>query len=78
MKKVYVPRDPHEKALQRALMQYALPQNRKLVLEALAMAGRKDLIGYGPKCLVHPEGRIQKKTGAPGPKAGRRRKGQKR
>lgn len=78
MKKVYVPRDPHEKALQRALMQYALPQNRKLVLEALAMAGRKDLIGYGPKCLVRPEGRTQKKTGAPGSKAGRRRKGQKR
>ena len=56
MKKVYVPKDPHEKAMQRALMQYALPRNRALVTEALHLAGREDLIGYGPQCLVKPEG----------------------
>jgi len=55
MKKVYIPKDPHEKAMQRALMQYALPRNRALVIEALRKAGREDLIGYGPKCLVKPD-----------------------
>ena len=52
MKPVYVPRDPHEKAMQRALMQYFIPANRPLVLEALRRAGRTDLIGHGPDCLV--------------------------
>ena len=52
MKLVYVPRDPHEKAMQRALMQYFIPANRPLVLEALRRAGRTDLIGHGPDCLV--------------------------
>lgn len=51
-KEVYVARSPHAKAMQRALMQYKLPSNRKLVLEALQKAGRTDLIGNGPKCLV--------------------------
>ena len=51
---VYVPRDPHEKAMQRALMQYRLPQNYDLVFEALNKAGRKDLIGFGKKCLIKP------------------------
>ena len=55
MKPVYVPKSPHEKALQRALVQYRDPKNRALVLEALRLAGRTDLIGYGPKCLVRPE-----------------------
>ena len=54
MKKVYVPRDPHEKAMQRALMQFRNPALRPLVEEALAAAGRTDLIGYGPKCLIRP------------------------
>ena len=54
--KVYVPRSTREKAIQRALMQYKNPQNRELVLEGLRMAGRTDLIGYGPKCLIRPEG----------------------
>ena len=54
MKKVYVPKDPHEKAMQRALMQYTLPQNRNLVEEALRKARRADLIGFGPKCLIPP------------------------
>jgi uncharacterized radical SAM protein YgiQ len=53
--KVFVTRNPHEKAMQRALMQYRNPHNRKLVLEALRISGRNDLIGYGPKCLIHPE-----------------------
>jgi len=53
--KVYVPKDPHEKAIQRALMQYKNPANRTLVLEGLRLAGRKDLVGFGPKCLIRPE-----------------------
>ncbi len=49
---IFVPRDPHEKAMQRALLQYFLPQNRGLVLEALKRAGRMDLAGSGPRCLI--------------------------
>ena len=52
--RVYVPKDPHEKAMQRALMQYRLPQNYDLVFEALTKAGRHDLIGFGKKCLIKP------------------------
>ena len=52
MEKVYVPKTPKEKAMQRALLQYFRPQNREIVLEALKAAGRRDLIGSGPKCLV--------------------------
>ena len=55
MKPVYVPRSPHEKAMQRALIQYRDPKLRPLVYEALEKAGRTDLIGYGPKCLIRPE-----------------------
>ena len=55
MQPVYVPRDPHEKAMQRALIQYRLPENRKLVEEALHKAHRTDLIGWGPRCLIRPE-----------------------
>lgn len=54
MKPVYIPRDPHEKAMQRALIQYRKPENYKLVKEALRKAGREDLIGYGAKCLIRP------------------------
>lgn len=54
MSEVYVPRDPSEKAMQRALMQYFLPQNQETVIRALKKAGREDLIGFGPKCLVQP------------------------
>ena len=53
-KEIYVPRTAHEKALQRALLQYRDPKNHSLVVEALTKAGRTDLIGYGPKCLVRP------------------------
>lgn len=55
MKPVFVPKTPHDKALQRALMQWRKPQNRKLVLEALHKTGREDLIGYGKHCLIRPD-----------------------
>lgn len=54
MQKVYVPKSPHEKAMQRALIQYRNPELYDLVIEALHKAGRSDLIGFGPKCLVRP------------------------
>ncbi len=63
-KEVYVPRSSHEKAMQRALMQYRRPENRKLVEEALRITGRHDLIGFGPKCLIRPEGRNKAGTSA--------------
>lgn len=72
---VYVPRNPHEKAIQRALIQYRNPSNEALVREGLALAGREDLIGFDRKCLIRPrkgetvktvsrekEGRKKKKT----------------
>lgn len=65
MKPVYIPRDPHEKAMQRALIQYRKPENYKLVKEALRKAGREDLIGYGTKCLIRP---VPPKPGAGGGK----------
>lgn len=55
MKPVYVARSPHEKALQRALLQWKRPEKHALVLEALRKAGRSDLIGYKPECLVRPK-----------------------
>ena len=54
MEPVYVPKNPHEKAMQRALIQYRLPENYDLVREALLKAGRKDLIGFDEKCLIPP------------------------
>jgi uncharacterized radical SAM protein YgiQ len=54
MKKVYVPTSPHEKAMQRALIQYRNPDNYELVKEALIKAGRTDLIGFDKKCLIKP------------------------
>ena len=57
MKPVYVPTNPHEKAMQRALIQYRNPKNYALVHEALVKAGRTDLIGYGKTCLIKPMGR---------------------
>ena len=53
-KRVYVTTDYHEKKLQRALLQYSKPENANLVREALALAGREDLIGNGPEYLVRP------------------------
>jgi len=66
--KVYVAKDPHEKQLQRALLQYRNPKNYPLVLEALTLAGREDLIGQGPKCLIRPP-RQNPTISAHGPKA---------
>ena len=65
LKEVYVAKSPHEKALQRALLQYFKPQNRDLVVEALIKAGRRDLIGTGKNCLLNakiPEKYEQKPT----------------
>lgn len=56
---VFVPKSAHDKALQRALLQYFLPQNRELVLEALRKAGRIDLIGAGANCLVQGPTHVQ-------------------
>lgn len=54
MKSVYVAKSKEEKAMQRALMQYKNPKNHELVKKALIKANRRDLIGYGPKCLIKP------------------------
>ncbi len=51
---VYVCRNPHEKAMQRALIQYRNPNNHALVMEALIKGGREDLIGFDRKCLIRP------------------------
>ena len=73
MEPIYVAKSPQEKAMQRALLQYYLPQNHDLVEQALRRAGRYDLIGTGPQCLVRPSpnrpsqknaGIIQKKGSA--------------
>ena len=68
MERVYVPTDPHEKAMQRALIQYRNPKNYYLVREALMKAHREDLIGSGPKCLIRAIPPRQGKA-APLPKA---------
>lgn len=60
--KVFVCRNPHEKAMQRALIQYRDPLNYDLVKEALLKAGRADLIGFGEKCLIPPR-KMEKKAG---------------
>lgn len=55
MSEVYVPKNPHEKAMQRALIQYRDPKNYDLVLEALRKTGRMDLVGFGKECLIRPK-----------------------
>ena len=62
MEPVYVPKNPHEKAMQRALIQYRNPKNYDLVREALEMAHRTDLIGFDKKCLIRPRRDEQVKT----------------
>ena len=54
MKPVYVARDPHDKALQRALLQWGRGDKRSLVIEALEKTERTDLIGFTPECLIRP------------------------
>ena len=78
MDPVYVPRDPHEKAMQRALIQYRDPENYDLVKEALLREGREDLIGFGEKCLIPPR-KIARPRKAQGPAktdSGKNRKAQ--
>ncbi len=55
MKEVYIPKSKQEKAMQRALLQYSAPRNYELVHRALIEAGREDLIGFGPRCLIKPK-----------------------
>ena len=73
-KPVYVCKNPHEKAMQRALIQYRNPKNYDLVHEALTKAGRTDLIGFGPKCLIRP--RKDERNGAGGGRKTAERTGQ--
>lgn len=65
MQPVYVPKNPHEKAMQRALIQYRDPKNYDLVMEALKKAHRMDLVGFDKHCLIRPrkfEGKSEEKT----------------
>ncbi len=64
-KEVYVCRDYREKQMQRALLQYKKPENYELVKEALRIAGREDLIGFSPECLLRPRGKDAAKKTAP-------------
>ncbi|MBS7239275.1 MAG: YgiQ family radical SAM protein [Acetatifactor sp.] len=88
MKKVEITSKPHEKALQRALIQYRLPENYDLVKEALLREGRQDLIGFDKsRCLIPPRKTEQmkkssgerktsvekKKQGTSGKKSGERK-----
>ncbi len=82
MKPVYVCRNPHEKAMQRALIQYRNPKNYDLVYEALKQAHREDLIGFDKKCLIRPrktaaEKRTAGKNTAVGNAAGNKATGKK-
>lgn len=63
MEKVYIPTNPHEKAMQRALIQYRRPENYDLVKEALLRAGRQDLIGFDQTCLIPPRKRKENTKG---------------
>ena len=67
MKPVYVPKDFAEKRMQRALLQFRNPKNQELVRTALELAGRTDLIGFGPECLAPPargeRGAVERGTG---------------
>lgn len=71
MKPVYVPKNPHDKAMQRALMQYRNPANYDLVFEALAKEGRYDLIGFDKKCLIRPRQNAGYKGAKSGNEAGK-------
>ena len=59
---VYVPKDPHEKEMQRALIQYRDPKNYDLIKEALHKCGRTDLIGFDSKCLIKPRKMSKEKS----------------
>ena len=81
MKPVYVERDPHKKAMQRALIQYRDPKNYELVTEALIAAGRRDLVGFSANCLIRPrqgDKRFAPKAAQPQSRAALPQKGGKR
>jgi len=78
MKEVYVAKEPHDKALQRALLQYHDPKNRTLVAEALRKAGRADLIGFGEKCLIQPHQNRQSGSSRNNQQGSKRKDGYKR
>lgn len=78
MKEVYVAKEPHDKALQRALLQYHDPKNRTLVAEALRKAGRADLIGFGEKCLIQPHQNSQSGSSCNNQQGSKRKDGYKR
>jgi hypothetical protein len=69
MKPVYVCKNPHEKNMQRALIQYRNPKNYDLVMEALKLAHREDLIGFDKKCLIKPRKLAGEKKSATGVKS---------
>ena len=73
MTPVYVPKNPHEKAMQRALIQYRNPANYDLVREALIKAERKDLIGFDETCLIRPRKLAKEKTDVKGKTAVKRK-----
>jgi uncharacterized radical SAM protein YgiQ len=73
MEKVYVPRDPKEKAMQRALLHYRRPENYRLVYQALMKANRKDLVGYGKHCLIPPRKSDKLRKDEASAKGGKRR-----
>ena len=80
-KEVYVAEKPEEKAMQRALLQWKKPQNEALVRAALIQAGRRDLIGSGPNCLIperageqHPSGTAKGRGKNTAPQTGRQTK----
>jgi hypothetical protein len=75
MEKVYVPKSAHEKAMQRALIQFRKPQNYALVYEALVKARRTDLIGFGKHCLIRPRQEAQEGRGTVMGKGSRKTKG---
>lgn len=77
-KKIYVCRNPHEKMLQRALIQYRNPSNYELVREALIKAGREDLIGFSDKCLIRPRKVKEQNTGMRSDKEKRTKENRKR
>lgn len=70
MQPVFVPKTPHEKAMQRALMQWKRPEKRALVLEALRTAHREDLIGYGKGSLIRPNSPPRDKSAGPAKQGG--------
>ena len=77
-KNIYVCRNPHEKMLQRALIQYRNPSNYELVREALIKAGREDLIGFSDKCLIRPRKVKEQNTGMRSDKEKRTKENRKR